>query len=88
MSLKIHENSEYSTKCTRLGAAGWGCRIFFKGKLIVEGIAETRNEIGPCFRDLLRTIDKMGGDVFTNAARYRKWKNGNMSGNYRHEWRW
>jgi len=61
----------YTTKATWLGHT-YGCRVFFDGKLIVEGRVPDRRLIGAVFRDLLRTLDKLGGDQFTYAARNRK----------------
>ncbi len=62
----------YTTKCTYLGSS-YGCRVFYKGRLVLEGRAAHRAMIGPTFRDLLRTLDKTGGgDEFTHAARQRK----------------
>ena len=76
----------YTTKVTWLGKE-YGCRIYHDGKLILEGRAQSKDMIGLTFRDLLRTIDKMGtGDAFTHAARFRKWKPGNKSGNVKHIW--
>jgi hypothetical protein len=42
--------------------------------------------VGAVFRDLLRTIDKCGGDKFTNAARHRRYKEGNIETNVKHRW--
>ena len=75
----------YTTKATWLGRE-YGCRVFHNGEPIVEGRATGRNLIGPVFRDLLRTLDKLGGDAFTNAARYRKWREGNLSMCVKHRW--
>ena len=75
----------YTTKATWLGTE-YGCRVFFDGKLVVEGRCPTRDLIGPTFRDLLRTLDKNGGDEFTSAARKRKFKEGNMSIDVKHLW--
>ena len=78
--------SNYTTKATYLGK-GYGCRVFRGGVVVVEGIAKDKSEIGPVFRDLLRTIDKMcNGDKFTAAARGRKWKVGNKSMATKHYW--
>lgn len=77
--------SDYTTDTTRT-KDGYFCRIFFRGKPIVQTKVATRCEIGPAFRDLFRTIDKLGGDKFTNAARHRKWKDGNVSAQVKHEW--
>ena len=76
----------YTTKVTRL-ANGYGCRIFKDGQLILEGRCLTRREIAPTFRDLLRTIDKLGcGDRFTHAARMRISKPGNQIRHVKHIW--
>jgi hypothetical protein len=77
--------SEYTTDSTRT-KDGYFCRVSFRGKPLVQTKVASREEIGPAFRDLLRTLDKLGGDKFTNAARYRKWKEGNISGQFLHEW--
>ena len=76
----------YTTKATWLGKE-YGCRVFQNGKLVVEGRTPFRMEIGPVFRDLLRTIDKsFGGDKFTSAARERKFREGNICVNVKHIW--
>jgi hypothetical protein len=68
----------YTTKATWIGKE-YGCRVFKDGTLILEGRCDSRNLIGATFRDLLRTIDKcFGGDQFTNAARHRNSKPGNL----------
>lgn len=75
----------YTTKATWLGRE-YGCRIFWNGELVVEGRCKSRNLIGPTFRDLLRTLDKCGGDAFTSAARKRKFREGNLSIQVKHYW--
>lgn len=75
----------YTTKATWLGRE-YGCRIFINGELVVEGRCDQRILIGPTFRDLLRTLDKCGGDKFTKAARKRKFKEGNISISVKHYW--
>ena len=55
---------------------------------MVEGRCKNRSEIGATFRDLLRTIDKAGGDEFTSAARDRKFKEGNPILEVKHIWFW
>jgi len=75
----------YSTKTTWLGNE-YGCWVFHNGMLVVEGRAQSRQMIGPVFRDLLRTIDKCGGNQFTSAARHRASKNGNVTANVKHIW--
>jgi hypothetical protein len=75
----------YTTKTTWLGKE-YGCRVFYDDKLVVEGRCPTRELIGPTFRDLLRTLDKCGGDSFTSAARKRKFKEGNKCASVKHWW--
>ena len=80
-----NDMSEYTTKVTRT-KDGYFCRVSFRGEPIVQTKVKKREEIGPAFRDLLRTLDKLGGDKFTHSARYRKWKDGNISFHAKHEW--
>lgn len=77
--------SEYTTKVTR-HKNGWFCLVLRCGEPVVQTSVENREDIGPAFRDLLRTLDKGGGDAFTKAARYRQWKDGNKSASVRHKW--
>lgn len=75
----------FTAKVTWLGKC-YGCRVFLNDKLILEGRCKSRIQIGAVFRDLLRTLDKLGGNEFTNAARYRKFKPGNLQLNAKHIW--
>lgn len=75
----------YSTKVTNLGKC-YGCRIYYNDVLILEGRCEGREQIGPTFRDLFRTLDKCGGDKFTSAVRKRKFKEGNLCTQVKHIW--
>lgn len=77
--------SIYTTKVTRT-KDGYFCRVSIKGVPRVQTKVSSRQEIGPAFRDLLRTLDKCGGDRFTNAARHRSWKEGNRAARVKHEW--
>ena len=77
--------SKYATRVTWLGNE-YGCRVYFENEIVVEGRGPTRDLIGATFRDLLRTIDKCGGDVFTSAARERKFAEGNPQASVRHWW--
>ena len=79
------EFQTYTTKATWLGTE-YGCRVFKDGALVVEGRCATRDMIGATFRDLLRTLDKLGGDEFTSAARGRKQRAGNPIVGVRHLW--
>ena len=75
----------YTTKTTWLGNE-YGCRIFLDGEIVVEGRCPTKDLIGATFRDLLRTLDKCGGDASTKAARHRKYKEGNPMTSAKHWW--
>lgn len=81
----MNTNTEYSTKVTWLGNE-YGCRVFNDKGLVVEGRCQSKNMIGPTFRDLLRTLDKLGGDAFTSAARKRKFRAGNATTSVKHLW--
>ena len=75
----------YELKATWLGTE-YGCRVYRDGILAVEGRCATRDMIGATFRDLLRTLDKMGGDEFTSAARERSQREGNAVVSVKHIW--
>ena len=75
----------YTTKATWLGTE-YGCRVFKDGVLVVEGRCKTKDLIGATFRDLLRTLDKLGGDSFTSSARKRKYEEGNAVTSVKHYW--
>ena len=75
----------YTTKATWLGKE-YGCRVFRGGAPVVEGRCQGRAMIGATFRDLLRTLDKCGGDAFTSAARGRKYREGNPVAEVKHLW--
>jgi hypothetical protein len=77
--------SNYATQATKIGS-GYSVRVLFCGVPLVAARVKTKADIGPALRDLLRTIDKLGGDEFTSAARARKFKPGNMAAGVRHFW--
>lgn len=79
------EQSEYTTRVTYLGDR-YGCRVLRGGRVVVEGQCQTRDQIGATFRDLFRTLDKLGGDAFTSAARKRKYREGNAVASVKHLW--
>lgn len=75
----------YTTKSTWLGTE-YGCQVLKDGVLVVEGRCATKDMIGATFRDLLRTLDTLGGDEFTSAARERSTRAGNATVSVRHRW--
>lgn len=62
----------YTTKCTIIG--NWyHCRLFRNDVLVDEMACDEKDNIGWCFREMLRWQDKCGGgDQFTAAARARQ----------------
>jgi hypothetical protein len=78
--------TRYSTRATWLGKE-YGCRVLLDGVPVLEARCPSRELIAPTFRDLLRTIDKLGGgDHFTSAARYRNSRLGNLCRGVKHLW--
>lgn len=75
----------YTTKVTWLGNC-YGCRVLKDDKVILEGKCNSRLLIGATFRDLFRTLDKLGGDEFTAASHERKFKEGNIQVSAKHYW--
>lgn len=62
----------YETKVTAL-ADGFGCRVLRHGKVVWEGHAKTKGEIGPTIREMLRMIDKGGNpSEMASASRNRR----------------
>jgi len=53
----MKKHDDFNTKVTRINYKLYGCRIFYKGELILEAKVESRDKIGPAFRDMFRTLD-------------------------------
>lgn len=67
-----HMKTEYKTQVTRLRAGLYGCRVFKGDQLLVEGRCRSRAEINAVFRQLIRTLNKLGyDDNFTDSVRRR-----------------
>jgi hypothetical protein len=77
--------SAYTTKVTCVNGS-YFCCVFKHCIPLVQAKVKTREDIGPAFRDILRTIDKCGGDEFTSAASKRKNKVGNKEMAVKHIW--
>lgn len=82
---QVRHKMKITTKATWLGTE-YGCRIFRDGELILEGRTPNRMEVGAVFRDLLRTLDTLGGNAFTAAARHRKFAEQGPIVNVKHIW--
>lgn len=65
-----------NTKSTFLGNGTWGCRVFYNQDLVIECTVNSRKDIGSAFRDMIRTLDKCGGDADTSGIRANMWKDG------------
>lgn len=78
--------TKYTTKLTNVNGT-YCCRVLYDGTPIVEARVDNRQDIGPAFRDMLRTLDKLArGDKFTKAARYRNFKPGVTTKHVKHIW--
>lgn len=76
----------YTTRLTNVNGT-YCCRVYSSDKPLVEARVTHREDIGPAFRDLLRTLDKgFFPDEFTHAARNRCWKPGNRYMGVKHIW--
>ena len=79
------DGAMYNTKVTRLNT-GYGCRVLKGTTVVVQTCVPCKADIAPAFRDLLRTLDGLGGDEFTSAARARNNKPGNRYLSVKHVW--
>lgn len=62
-----------STKVTRLGTGEYGCRVFFKEKLLAETKVKNRQQISIAFKSILRMVDKLGfNSLMADASRHRQ----------------
>lgn len=77
--------NDYTTSVTKVKDY-FICRVYFKNKPILQGKVKRRDQVGSAFRDLFRTLDTLGGDVYTSSSRNRKYKEGNDLINIKHEW--
>ena len=59
MATKTADPQGYTTKVTRL-ADGYGCRVLRDGVVVSQGHADTKADIGPVLKDLLRWVNKLG----------------------------
>jgi hypothetical protein len=72
MKKVLQGNVQHDVRVTALKGVGYGVRVFVDGKLNQQGVAATRDQIGPVARDLLRFEDKCGNlSELASAARRR-----------------
>ena len=75
----------YKTKVTRINT-GYSCRVLKGDVVVVQTCVPCKSDIAPAFRDLLRTLDGLGSNEFTSAARARNNKAGNRNLSVKHVW--
>jgi hypothetical protein len=63
---------EHEVKVTRIKGHGYGVRVLVNGEINQEDLAETRQDIGPVARSMLRMEDKCGNiSKHADRARHR-----------------
>ncbi len=76
MKARAADPQGYSTKVTRLGD-GYGVRVLKHGKVIFQGHADTRMDVGPVLKDLLRDTDILQShSAMASASRDRNYCRG------------
>lgn len=74
-----------TTKVTKLSSSLWGCRVLIEGKVVLEVRVTSREYIQPAFKDMLRTLDKLGVDSkMAKSSRYRD--NGKPTNRFKFIW--
>lgn len=74
-----------STKTTRITSKLFGCRVFYKGKLVVE-LRVPKDFISSAYRDMFRTLDKLGYESkMAHASRMRGKNFASLTG-YKYIW--
>lgn len=75
----------FSTKTTNLGNGLFGCRVFNNDKLVVE-LRVPKSLISCAYRDMFRTLDKLGFDSkMAHASRMRGKNHVSLTG-YKYIW--
>ena len=81
----LPQSEPLSTKTTRIGNNLYGCRIYNLGKLIVE-MRVPRQLISTAYRDMFRTLDKLGyKSKMAHSSRMRGKNHGILNG-YKYIW--
>lgn len=68
----------YRTKTTRLGDGRYGCRVY-KGDVLVCEMRVQKGLISVAYKDMLRTLDKMGSNSRMASASRDRPKNWNFA---------
>lgn len=75
----------FSTRTTKISTRLYGCRVFNKGKLLVE-LRVPKNLISSAYRDMFRTLDKLGyTSPMAHASRMRGKNHESLTG-YKYIW--
>lgn len=75
----------FSTKTTSLGNRLYGCRVFNNGKVIVE-LRVPRSLISSAYREMFRTLDKLGYDSKMAHSSRMRGKNHESLNGYKFIW--
>ena len=75
----------FTTKTTKIAPRVYGCRVFNGGKLLLE-LQVPKNLISSAYRDMFRTLDKLGyNSPMAHASRMRGKNHENLTG-YKYIW--
>ena len=62
-----------TTKVTKLKPSLWGCRVLIDDIPTIEVRVKSLSDIQPAFKDMLRTLSKLGFDSdMADSSRYRE----------------
>lgn len=76
---------KFDTKVTKLKQSLWGCRVLLDGEPVVEVRVTDHSDIQPAFKDMFRTLDKLGADSkMANRSRHRD--NGKPCNSFKFIW--
>lgn len=74
-----------STKTTKVAKGLYGCRVWYKDRLVVE-MRVPRHLVSCAYRDMFRTLDKLGFDSKMAHASRMRGKNHTSVTNYKYIW--
>jgi hypothetical protein len=74
MTTRTADPQGYSTKVTRLGD-GYGVRVLQNGVVVSQDRADSRLDVGPVLKDMLRMLNKCGSpSTMAEASRHRSYR--------------